>query len=272
MHYVSEGRGEVVLMLHGNPTWSFLYRNLILQLRDHFRCIAPDHIGCGLSDKPQKYPYCLQTHIDNAIELVKHLNIKHFHIVVHDWGGAIGMAVAQKFPARLRSIVVLNSAAFLSQQIPLRIAFCRIPILGKFLIRGLNLFSRMANVMATVDRLSSSVKKGFIFPYDSWKNRIAVHEFIKDIPLHPDHPSYGCLDTIQNTLWLLQHKPSLICWGMRDFCFTPHFLEQWKSHFPKALVHRYPNAGHYVLEDTANDSLPRIRQFLLANNVVEVFR
>ena len=101
LHYLDEGAGPPVLMLHGNPTWSFYYRDLVLGLRDHFRCIVPDHLGCGLSDKPQDFSYRLEDHIRHVEELVEHLQLERVHLVVHDWGGAIGMGFATRQPCLL---------------------------------------------------------------------------------------------------------------------------------------------------------------------------
>jgi len=140
-HYLDEGQGNPLVMLHGNPTWSFYYRRLVLALKDQYRIIAPDHIGCGMSDKPQKYNYRLSQHIDNLDILLNKLNLKDITLVMHDWGGAIGMGWAAKRPDRVKNIVLFNTAAFLSPLIPFRIRICRIPILGDIAIRGLNAFA-----------------------------------------------------------------------------------------------------------------------------------
>ena len=115
-HYLDEGRGAPVLMLHGNPTWSFYYRDLITALRGDYRCIAPDHIGCGLSDKPgdDRYNYCLKSRVDDLEALADHLGlIERLTLVVHDWGGMIGMAWAVRRPQRLARLVGVNTAACL---------------------------------------------------------------------------------------------------------------------------------------------------------------
>jgi len=265
MHFLDEGSGEPVVMLHGNPTWSFYYRNLVLGLREHFRCIVPDHIGCGLSDKPQQYPYTLEQHIENIFSLVEHLKLGKFHLVVHDWGGAIGMGLAvKKCITRVKSLVVLNSAAFLSDQIPTRIAVCRTPVVGDILLRGLNVFVRGLLSMGTTRGLSLETKEGYLFPYGNWHDRVAISRFVKDIPLSTDHPSYQTLLEIEEGLQHLQLKPMMIGWGMQDFCFTSHFLEKWIESFPKAKVQKFPTAGHLVLEDAREELIPSIRNFLLS--------
>ncbi len=147
MHYVDEGSGPAIIMLHGNPTWSFYYRELIKGLRNQYRVIAPDHIGCGLSDKPQDYTYTLATHIDNLARLIDHLRLENVTLAGHDWGGAIGFGWATRNPDQVTRFVVFNTAAFFGRM-PFRIRVCRWPILGDVLVRRLNLFARSALWMA----------------------------------------------------------------------------------------------------------------------------
>ena len=265
LHYLDEGKGdEAVLMVHGNPTWSFYYRNLIKNLRDHFRCIVPDHIGCGLSSKPQKYQYRLAQHIDNLSQLLETLSLKKIHLVLHDWGGAIGMGAAQSISNKIGSIIILNTAAFRSTHIPARISLCRTPFLGSLIIRGMNGFARPAITMAMAQRkLSAEEKVGFLFPYNNWKNRVAIDAFVKDIPLKANHPSYETLQKIETNLGLFLENPMLIEWGGEDFCFDHTFRTQWQMFFPQAKTTIHPDAGHYVLED-APDVIPNIRNFLVS--------
>ena len=141
LSYLDEGprSEEAVLLLHGNPTWSFYYREVVRMMpAAGLRCVAPDHMGMGLSDKPQDYPYRLETHIENLSALVKSLGLKRVHLVVHDWGGAIGFGWAARHPEIIGRIVILNTAAFPSQRMPLRIRLCRAPLVGEALVRGLN--------------------------------------------------------------------------------------------------------------------------------------
>jgi haloalkane dehalogenase len=262
LHYVDEGNGPVVLMLHGNPTWSWMYRNLVAALSPHFRCIAPDHIGCGFSDKPQDYPYTLSRHIRNAGILLEKLGVEHFSLVAHDWGGAIGAGVAGRVPGKVEKLVFFNTAAFRSGAIPMRIAVCKIPYLGAFLIRGCNAFAGAAVHMAVTRPLPPEVARGFLFPYQNWADRVANHAFVRDIPLSPKHESYGELKRVEESLPLLAGKETLLLWGMRDWCFTPAFLGQWRRRLPRAEVHEYPDGGHYLLEDEGTDAIARIRDFL----------
>ncbi len=263
MHYVDEGQGPVVLLLHGNPTWSFYFRNLILKLKAAgFRCIAPDHIGCGLSDKPQDYPYTLARRIEDIERLVDHLDLDTFHLVVHDWGGAIGCGLASRRPAALGRLVVLNTAAFPSRRIPLRIAAVKVPLFGEWVIRGLNGFARPALNMAVRVPLPPAARRGMLWPYGSWRDRVAVWHFVKDIPLRRGHPSYATLAGVEAGLTALRDKPVQILWGERDFCFNRHFLERWQRLFPEADLRLFPDCGHYVLEDGRDAANEAILRFL----------
>jgi len=266
MHFVDEGAGPAIVLLHGNPTWSFYYRDLIKGLRDRFRVIAVDHIGCGLSDKPQNYLYTLATHIENFSRLMDHLKLDRVTLGVHDWGGPIGIGWATKSPQRVERLVVFNTAAFLGGKMPLRIRMCGWPVIGGLLVAGLNGFARPAVHMACKDksRMTPDVAAGYVRPYDSWANRIAILRFVQDIPYSPRVPSHTVLQEIESRLPLLRNKPMSIFWGMKDFCFTPAFLNQWIGHFPDAKVHRLADAGHYVVEDAYELIIPILRDELEA--------
>ncbi len=263
MHYLDEGEGEPVVCVHGNPTWSFFYRNLVAGLKDQHRCLVPDHVGCGLSDKLQDYPYCLRQHIDNLEHWLEALQPGPFNLVVHDWGGAIGLGLAGRRPEWIRRIIVLNTAAFPFASIPRRIALCRTPLIGEWMLRRLNAFVRAATFMTTEKPLSTVAKAGFTHPYDCWDNRVAIARFVQDIPMQPTHPSYGTLVEVREGLQFLRDKPVEIHWGMKDWCFHGGILKEWPQHLPQAAVHRYENAGHYLLEDAGDEVIPAIRRFLV---------
>jgi len=251
--YADQGEGDPLLMVHGNPTWSYYYRNLIKTFSPTFRCVAPDHIGCGNSDKPQDYPYRLEKHIQNLEYLVEKLDLKDITLVIHDWGGAIGMGMATRHPERIKRIVILNTAAFLMDRIPFRINICRIPVFGAIAIRGFNAFAASATFMAVHDKMSSEVKKEYVRPYNNWKNRIATLRFVQDIPMSPSHPTWSTVREIEEKLSLFKNTPKLLCWGMEDFCFNEDFLARWREIYPDAIVRLYRRAGHYVLEDSWED-------------------
>jgi haloalkane dehalogenase len=252
MSYVDEGprTTEAVLMLHGNPTWSFFYRDVIKQLSPEMRCIAPDHIGMGLSEKPENYSYSLEARISDIQALVSSLGLTKVHLIVHDWGGAIGFGLATRAPDLIGRITILNTAAFVSNEIPFRISLCRLPWVGDWLVRGLNGFAYPAIWMSMHRRrLSPNESRGFLFPYRSWRDRVAVSAFVKDIPLEADHLSRRTLAAIEAGLPKLSSHPILIVWGMRDFCFNEKFLARWRQIYKGMEVHELNDVGHYVLDD-----------------------
>lgn len=263
-HYLDEGKGETLLMLHGNPTWSFYYRTLILGLKNQYRCVVPDHIGCGLSDKPQKYDYTLAQHIENLETLCDHLKLKDITLVMHDWGGAIGMGYAVRHIEKIKRLVIFNTAAFLSEEIPFSIDVCRLPFIGQVAIRCFNAFAGQAIHQACMhgERMTEQVRAGYLAPYDSYANRIANLRFVQDIPMTPDVPSYPVVQSIESQLTKFRDHPILIIWGKKDFCFNDHFLERWKSYYPKAEVHEVPDAGHYIVEDAHERIIPWMEKFL----------
>ena len=267
-HYLDEGDGPVLLMVHGNLTWSFYWRELVRAFRGRYRVVVPDHIGCGLSDKPgvEGYSYRLAERIGDLGQLIERLDLREITLVAHDWGGAIGMGAAVAAPERFARFVLLNTAAFRFGRCPLRIRVCRTPFLGRVAVQGLNLFARAALSMAVHrrERITASVRAGLLAPYDSWQNRTAIHRFVLDIPLHANHPSYPTLARIEAGLPRFRRHPICLIWGMRDWCFTPRFLDRFLEFFPEAEVHRLGDAGHYVVEDAHEEIVPLVERFLRA--------
>lgn len=264
MSYLDEGEGHPVVMVHGNPTWSFFYREVVKTLSSEFRCIVPDHIGCGLSEKPRKgYAYTLAQRIEDLGELIDGLGLEQFDLIVHDWGGTIGIGMALKRLAKLRRLAILNTAAFVDSRIPKRISLCRFPALGKLIVQGFNGFAGPAATMAVAKKpLSSAAKRGFLWPYRSWSDRKAVYQFVKDIPMHVTHPSFPQLLEVENGLLKLRDIPVALFWGGKDFCFNDHFMNRWKRFIPHATLIRYPDAGHYLLEDEGEKICEAIEQFV----------
>lgn len=264
MSHLDEGpRGdEAVLMLHGNPTWSFYYRDLVRDLSPGVRCVAPDHVGMGLSAKPASYDYTLASRIADIEALVDSLGLRRVHLVLHDWGGPIGLGFAARRPERVGRIVIQNTAAF-TGRIPRRIALCRAPLVGEFIVRGLNGFAEPATWMAMASRrLTWEERRGYLHPYDSWANRIGVHRFVRDIPMESGHPSRVTLDEVTRGLPGLAAHRKMILWGGRDFCFDASYLSRWRELWPDARVEALEGAGHYVLEDAGAVARSRIADFL----------
>jgi haloalkane dehalogenase len=270
MHYVDEGPRDapLVVMVHGNPTWSFYFRRLIQALSATHRVIAPDHVGCGKSDKPDDahYEYRLARRIADLERLLDSLGDARVTLVLHDWGGMIGMGWAHRHPDRVERLVLLNTAAFglpATKRLPASLWLARNTAIGAVLVRGLNAFARGATYLAvTRKRLPREVAAGLVAPYDSWANRRAVLRFVQDIPLRRGEPGFDIISEVGAGLGQFDARPVLICWGERDFVFDHHFLAVWERVLPHAEVHRFADAGHYVLEDAGDEIIALVQGFL----------
>lgn len=267
LHYVDQGRGLPVVMVHGNPTWSIYYRKLAEALASSRRVLVPDHIGMGLSDKPsdRDYDYTLKSRIDDLEALLAETVPEGpVDLVVHDWGGMIGLAWAVRRPERVRRVVVLNTAAFFpppTKPLPPSLRLARTP-LGALLVRGLNAFALGATYLCVTKPMSQELRAAYTAPYSNWRDRIAVLRFVQDIPTRPEDPAWPVVQATQEGLSRLADKPMLICWGGKDFVFDGDFLAEWRRRFPKAEVHLFEDAGHYVLEDAADRVVPLVTKFL----------
>lgn len=265
VHYLDEGERSqpVLLFVHGNPTWSFHWRRLISALSASHRCVAIDHLGCGLSDKPQ-LGYRLADRIAHLGQLVDELDLRNVTLVAQDWGGAIGLGAMQERQERLVRVQLFNTGAWPPRTIPWRINVCKTPLLGQLALQGANAFSLAALRMTMARRpLDPTAAAGYLAPYNSWANRRAVYEFVNDIPRGPSHPTWKTLATIDERLPELESKPIRLVWGMKDWCFTPeHCLRRFQSYWPRAEAFELPDVGHWVLEDAPDDSLRLLSEFV----------
>lgn len=273
MHYLDEGPKEAaahppVLMVHGNPTWSFYYRKLVTALAPDRRCLVPDHIGMGFSARPARTDYGYRL-IDRVADLTSFIEQTvpegELDLVVHDWGGMIGCAWAVKHPKRVRRLVILNTAAFglpPDKRLPFTLKLVRDTALGEFLVKRLNAFVVGATKMAVKKPMSLATRAGYLAPYQSAERRLATYEFVHDIPLHHGDPGFDIVQQTAEQLERLSDHPMLIQWGRHDFVFDDHFLHSWQARFPAADVDVYEDAGHYVLEDAGDRVIPRVRTFL----------
>jgi haloalkane dehalogenase len=266
--YLDEGAGPPVLMLHGNPSWSYYWRKLVLGLREKYRCIVPDHIGMGLSDKPddQHYSYTLQSRIDDLDRLLDTLQLgDDITLAVHDWGGMIGFGWALRHSARIKRLVILNTSSFplpASKAMPWQLRLGRDSLLGAGLIRGFNAFADGATRSGVVKKMPAEVRAAYNAPYDSWANRISTLRFVQDIPLSPADRAWSLVEAAGQRLPSYADRPVFIGWGLQDFVFDKHFLEGFQRALPNAEQQVFADAGHYVLEDKADVLVPAIRAFL----------
>lgn len=262
-HYIDEGSGPVVLLLHGNPTWSFYYRNIIDKLRSDFRVIAPDFLGMGLSDHPRAVHFRASERIAHLEEFIDKLEIDTFSMVMHDWGGAIGTGMAVGRPEKVQRLVYLNTTLTETEALPPLIKMAASPVIGKFLTKYTKQFLRFATKLGVARKLPKAVRDGYYAPYRSVSRREAIWGFVDDIPFDSSHPSYASMLRLAEKLPSLNKHPVEIIWGLRDPCFHREMLDKVARHFPNALVYEIPEASHLVLEDAPDLCARLIREFLL---------
>jgi cis-3-alkyl-4-acyloxetan-2-one decarboxylase len=274
MHYVDEGPrdGRPVVMLHGNPTWGYLYRNFIKGVVEAgHRAIVPDYLGFGRSDKPDREElYTIRRHGERTEALLESLDLHGATVVPQDWGGPIGLYWATRHPERVERLFVLNTYAHRPPgkvQLPLPLRLFRTPLVGEVMVKGLDLFKRVFLFRAGVvhrERLTPEVKEAYLASHPSWSSRTPILVFPRQIPAGPEGPVADLLAEIERGLE--QHfraKPVKIVWGMKDPAFTPQVLELlWLRTFPDADVTKIDDAGHYLQEDAHERIVPALLEFL----------
>lgn len=259
VHYIDEGSGDVLLMLHGNPTWSFLYRGLIAKLSDRFRCVALDYPGFGLSAAAAGYDLLPESHAAVVRAFVDRLGLERFAPVVQDWGGPIGLGVAGQVPDRVSALVIGNTWAWPVGDDPhfVRFSSAMGGALGGLAIRHLNAFVNVMIPLGTRRRKLSRVEMGaYRIPLDTPERREASHVFPREIVR-----SAAFLARVEAGLRGLAGKPVLLCWGDRDIAFREKERARFESLFPGAETVPLPGAGHYVQEDAPEEIAEAIRAF-----------
>jgi haloalkane dehalogenase len=248
MHYLDEGAGDPIVMVHGNPSWSFEFRNLIKIFSPTHRCIAPDHLGFGLSDKPEDWSYLPKAHADNLKALLNSLDLRNITLVVGDWGGPIGLSYALLDPARIKNILITNTWMWSVRDDWYYQLFSKFTggILGKFLIKQFNFFARTILWATYGDKgkLTPEVHRHYLEPFENKNERKGNWVFPWQITA-----SSNWLESLWKQRNKLQDKNILIAWGMKDIAFREKELKRWKAAFPQARVITYPEVGHFVIEE-----------------------
>lgn len=266
MHYLDEGQGELVLMVHGNPTWSFYFRELVKALRGTHRCLVPDHVGMGLSDRPydHEYEHTLESRVRDLGAFMERVAPDGpVTLIVHDWGGMIGMSWAARNPRRVKAIVAMNTACFRlpeDKEFPPALSWLRGP--AGALLRLLPPLRGKVLDSCTVRPLAREVRAGYLEPVAGWEAGRALHRFVQDIPLAPGDRAWATVAGTESALERFQDTPMLLPWGMKDWVFDEQFLKKWQRLFPKAKAHRFEDAGHLLLEDAPERVVPLIRDFV----------
>lgn len=258
IHYVDEGEGAPILLLHGNPTWSFLYRGLIIRLRKRFRCIAPDYPGFGLSAHPADYRFTPEEHAGVIRQLVRELDLRQLTIVGQDWGGPIGMQVALYETERLRALVMGNTWYWPTEALHLR-AFSWLLSTGyaQGLLHKRNLLVERLIPLGVKHEMAPEVLEHYRRPFPTADSRAGAVELVRQLTL-----SGNWLSRVeQGVRTHLRHLPLLLTWGIEDLAFTPAFMDSFRRDFPKARAVRL-EARHLIQEDVPGELSEAIRDFL----------
>lgn len=260
MHYVDEGEGETILFVHGTPSWSFDFRNVIKALMPKYRCIAVDHIGFGLSDKPEHYDYSTANHSRTLEQFILGKQLKNMTLVVHDFGGPIGLDVAMKHPHLVKNIVILNSWLWSSQDDPDFIKFSRVlksPLLP-FLYRRLNFSPRFILPKSFGDRkITKQTLRQYTKPFADKTQRNGPLAFARSLLNDQDR-----FEALWHQKAVIAHKPVLFVWGMKDPVIKPHYLEKFVKGFPLSKVLRLPTCGHFPQEEQPGATADAIARFM----------
>jgi pimeloyl-ACP methyl ester carboxylesterase len=268
IHFIDTGKGEssvnqpTVVLLHGNPTWCYLYRNLLDELGDSFRLIAIDYRGCGLSGREHKRPLRFADRVKEVVALIEHLKLSSFSLVLHDWGGPIGTGVALKLKPSVVSLTYLNTTLTEVSQLPWFIRLSRQLFVGSFLTSTTKTFLSLMTSWGVGKKLPQSIKANYHLPYQTQSDRLAIEDFVADIPFDTSHPTHAELTLMREQIAELKSKPVQIIWGLKDPCFHLGMLRSVSSLFPSAEVLELPEASHLVIEDAPAVVIPAIQTFL----------
>ncbi|MCP2044999.1 alpha/beta fold hydrolase [Pontibacter sp. HSC-36F09] len=260
MHYVDEGQGEPIVFVHGTPTWSFVWRQQIKALSRTHRCIAPDHLGFGLSDKPVDFSYTPEAHAQNLEQLIDQLQLKDITLVVHDFGGPIGLNYALRHPENVKRLVILNTWMWSleNEKQMMKISGFLNGSVGQFLYLNLGFSARMLLPKGYHQKrhLSKDVHHHYLKPLNNSRNRIGTWHFA--VALKEAGPWFA-------SLWKQREKlraiPKLILWGEKDNLLPLHLLDKWQQAFPEAEVKRL-EAGHFVQEEKGGEITDMIKHFI----------
>jgi haloalkane dehalogenase len=260
MHYVDEGAGEPILFVHGTPTWSFEWRHVVHALSATHRCIAPDLVGFGLSDRPRDFAYTPEAHAAAIAAFVEQLGLDRLTLVVHDYGGPIALPLALERPTRIRRVVVINSWmwSFAGDTEMERRARIAGGAFGRFLYRWANLSLRVLMPSAYGDRqkLTPEIRRQYlsVFP-DRWSRGAVLWPLARALLASSAH-----YESLWSRRARLAELPVLIIWGTKDTAFRPNQLAKWRSAVPHASVVELP-VGHWPHEEAPNEVIAAIRRF-----------
>lgn len=270
IHYVDEGSresGEAVVMVHGDPTWGFLYRNFIPSLSQRFRCIVPDQMGMGKSAVPQERAlYRLEQHVANLEGLLLHLDLHDITLVLHDWGGPVGLGFATRHPERIKRLVLMNTWAFAAWPggaFPRLLEIIRSERGEAFVLKK-NGYLEPALLGTTFhkEKLTANVLDAYRAPFPTPESRLAMLCWSRDIPVQESDVSYAEMKRIEDGLAQFSATPILLVWGMQDPVLSAAVLQHWQQLYPHATTHEIEDAGHFLQEDAPERIVQWIEAFM----------
>ena len=270
MHFVDEGSGEPVVMVHGDPTWGYLYRNFIPVLSQRRRCVVPDQMGMGKSANPQERSlYRLQQHRANLEALLLHLDLHDITLVLHDWGGPVGLGVATRHPERIKRLVLMNTWAFApwpGGPFPRLLELIRSERGEAFVLQKNGyLEPALRGTTYHSEQLTKIVMEAYRAPYPTPESRLALLCWSRDIPVQETDVSYAEMKQIEQGLSQFSRTPILLVWGMKDPVLSVSVLHRWQQLYPHATTHELEDASHFLQEDAPERIVQWIEAFLDAN-------
>lgn len=270
MHFVDEGSGEPVVMVHGDPTWGYLYRNFIPILSQRYRCVVPDQMGMGKSANPQdRSLYRLQQHRANLETLLLHLDLHDITLVLHDWGGPVGLGVATRHPERIKRLVLMNTWAFApwpGGPFPRLLELIRSERGEAFVLQKNGyLEPALRGTTYHTEQLTKTVMEAYRAPFPTPESRLALLCWSRDIPVQETDVSYAEMKQIEQGLSQFNKTPILLVWGMKDPVLSASVLHRWQQLYPHATTHELEDASHFLQEDAPERIVQWIEAFLEAN-------
>jgi cis-3-alkyl-4-acyloxetan-2-one decarboxylase len=270
IHYVDEGSGEPIVMVHGDPTWGFLYRNFIPALSQHHRCIVPDQMGMGKSAVPQQRSlYRLEQHCANLEALLLHLDLHDITLILHDWGGPVGLGFATRHPKRIKRLILMNTWAFApwpGGPFPRLLEIMRSERGEAFVLRKNGyLEPALKGTTYHSENLTNAILEAYRAPFPTPESRLAMLCWSRDIPVRETDVSYAEMKRIEDGLPQFSETPVLLVWGMQDPVIPPSILHRWQQLYPRATTHEIEDASHFLQEDAPERIVPWIETFLKAN-------
>ena len=260
LHYIEEGQGEPIVMVHGNPSWSFMYRKAIQDLRPNYRCIAFDHLGFGLSDKPWDFDYKPASHSANFGRFLDHLELESFTLLVHDWGGPIGLGQAVERPDRIKRLIILNTWMWSIEDDPQAKRFSAMAggPLGRLAIRYGDYFVRGLMPKTFPDRSKfEAVKSFYSSPCRSSRERKGMWTLPKEVIA-----SSPWLASLWDRRESIADKPTLLVWALKDPVFRKAALQRWQGLLRNHRLEKLPGVGHYLAEEIGHQLSPLVEDFM----------